>query len=362
MVVVEVQNKVGWITLNRPKVLNSLNGEMVDIIFKALRSFQHDESIALVCIKGAGTKGLCAGGDMKSLYDLKDSNVEEVALRFFSTEYQMDLLLHFYPKPVLVFMDGIVMGGGVGISAGCSHRIVTERTKWAMPEMNIGFFPDVGASYFLNKMPGHTGRYLALTSKIIKAEDVIYAGLADSYVHSSDWSALEAEILSHDWNTSVADQELSELIKKYQVEVTPKDAHTYEVQEKINHHFGYQTMEEIIDSLRSSDGEWEEETRKTLLEKSPISLKVTLKQLQLGKEKSLVDCYKMEMALSMNFMRNEDFYEGVRAVLVDKDRSPKWKFHTLESVTEKKVLDFFEWNNEETLSAFDCLQKRLNHV
>lgn len=332
--------------------------DMVKIIYGALQEWTNDNEVSLVCITGEGTKGLCAGGDMKALYELREKNVQQVALDFFSIEYQMDLLLHHYPKPVLVLMDGIVMGGGVGISAGCSHRIVTENTKWSMPEMNIGFFPDVGASYFLNKMPGQSGRYLALTSSIIKAEDILYTGGADYILKSNTLPKLKEEMLTHDWKDSTAGSQLTELIQQY-METPEAEAPFHLLQEKINQHFGFETLEEILASLEKSEGQWEKETRKILLEKSPLSLKVTLSQLQKGKTMSLSDCFKMEMALSMNFMNNEDFYEGVRSVLVDKDRSPKWKYNVLEHISEDQVASFFAWQNEEIFTAFDLIEKGL---
>lgn len=354
-VLTDVKNRVGWISLNRPKALNSLNVEMVKIIFRQLQKWKNDEDVSLVCITGEGTKGLCAGGDMKALYELRDKNVQQVALEFFSIEYQMDLLIYQYPKPVLVLMDGIVMGGGVGISAGCSHRIVTENTKWSMPEMNIGFFPDVGASYFLGKMPGQSGRYLALTSAIIKAEDVLYTGGADYLVTSSNFPKLKEDILNHHWKQSTVGAELNGLIQQY-TEASAAEAPLQIHQEKINKHFGFDTVEQILASLEKSEGQWEAETRKILLEKSPLSLKVTHSQLQKGKTMSLADCFKMEMALSMNFMENEDFYEGVRSVLVDKDRSPKWKYNVLEQIPEEQVARFFTWQNAEITTAFDQIE------
>jgi enoyl-CoA hydratase len=356
-------NGVGWIKLNRPKVINSLNVEMVKLIYQQLQQWKDDKEVYLVCISGEGKKGLCAGGDMRTLYDLKESNVKEVAFDFFSTEYQMNITIHRYPKPVLVYMDGIVMGGGVGISIGGTHRIVTENTKWSMPEMNIGFYPDVGASYFLNKMPGCIGRYLALTSEIINASDAIYAGVADFYIDSKNWGELEYEILRKTWSSKSVQSELSKLIKKFSKPVNPELSYLAEVEEKINKHFAFDSLEEILSSLKNATNngdKWAEKTIRTLLSKSPISLKVTLHQLKEGKTKSLVDCFKMELALSMNFMDNPDFYEGVRSVLVDKDRSPNWKYHRIEDISEESILNFFKWNEEyDVFTTFDRLDNEM---
>ncbi|NWQ43427.1 enoyl-CoA hydratase/isomerase family protein [Bacillus sp. EB106-08-02-XG196] len=366
-VLTEIVNNVGFIRLNRPKVLNSLNVEMVKIIYEQLQNWQEDPEVAFVCITGEGKKGLCAGGDMRAFYDLKDKNGKEVAAEFFSIEYQMDLMIHRYSKPVLVYMDGIVMGGGVGLSIGGSHRIVTENTKWAMPEMNIGFFPDVGASYFLNQMPGCTGRYLALTSSIMKAEDVLYTGAADYYISSADWPALISEILSKKWTLLGAKTELNNLIEKYYKPCEMNLSSLSFSQEKIKQHFQFDTMEKILASIDYSitmdnDDHWAKEVKEILLSKSPISLKVTLIQLLEGKEKTLADCFKMEFALSMNFMDNDDFYEGVRSVLVDKDRSPKWRYPSLDKLGMGDILSYFRWDrNEEVFIALDKLDDKTIH-
>ncbi|OLO29001.1 hypothetical protein BTR23_16635 [Alkalihalophilus pseudofirmus] len=358
-VLFEVENNVGWIRLNRPNVINSLNAEMVDLLSRQFLEWKDDPTVSLVCVSGEGTKGLCAGGDMRALYDLRDSNVLSLAREFFSKEYSMDIMIHGYPKPVLVNMNGIVMGGGVGISVGASHRIVTEKTKWAMPEMNIGFYPDVGASYFLNQMPGYTGRYLALTSGIIKAADVLYAGAADIYLNSEDWESLTSDIASTDWSTTLVEEKLTTILHKYNQPIDVEHSSLANNQEKINQHFSHNTMEEIVASLETevkNGDEWAKETLDILLSKSPTSLKVTLRQLQQGENQSIVDCFKMEFILGMNFMSLPDFYEGVRAVLVDKDRSPKWNPSRFEDVTEEDVLKFFKWENDnDILKKFDAL-------
>ena len=348
IVISKKENHVGWIMLNRPRVLNSLNADMVKIIYEQLQEWREDDSVALVCISGNGDKGLCAGGDMKRLHDLRNNHVEEEAYQFFSVEYLMDLLIYHYAKPVLVYMNGIVMGGGVGLSYGASHRIVNEKTKWAMPEMNIGFYPDVGASYFLNEMPGNIGKYLALTSQVIRAEDVLYINAADLFIKSENWPKLTEEIIRTSWSGNVQ-AELDRLLANYKDPVDPAVSKLAQEEEKINKHFAYETVEEILASLEK-DAEkgdsWAAKTRKILLQKAPLSLKVTLQQLEKGKNMTLADSFKMEFALSMNFMNNPDFYEGVRSVLVDKDRNPQWKLSKLEDISKEKVLSYFESKEE----------------
>lgn len=343
-VVAELQNGIGWIKLNRPRALNSLNVDMVDTMNEQLKKWKLDDTVSLVCIYGEGEKGLCAGGDMRTLYDLKDKGIEAYANQFFSIEYELDYEIHHYPKPVVVFMDGIVMGGGVGLSIGASHRIVTESSKWAMPEMNIGFFPDVGASYFLNQMPGFVGKYLALTANILQASDVLYIEAADYFIESKDWPKLKEEMMGKRWMTDSVEMELEQLLESFQRPVTLSSSMS-SVQDKIDHHFRFETVEEIISSLQESANqgdEWAGSTMRTLLSKSPTSLKVTLRQIQKGKGQSLRSCFDMERNLALNFMKCHDFYEGVRSVLVDKDRNPKWSPSKLDEVTERQVALFFK--------------------
>jgi enoyl-CoA hydratase/carnithine racemase len=342
-VVCKVVNQVGLITLNRPHVLNSLNLDMVKMINDQLEKWQSDNNVAFVCITGAGEKGLCAGGDMRTFYHLKEPEVTQYANEFFSTEYKMDFQIHEYPKPVLVYMNGIVMGGGVGISIGADIRIVSEKTKWAMPEMNIGFFPDVGASYFLNQFPGNVGRYLALTGAVIKAEDLLYIGAADYYIKSEKWDECYRAIMDQQWQTDSAKETLQKLVNQFASEQSSESA-IARLQNKIDEHFSHEMMEDIINSLKAAvekGDEWAAKTADTILSKPPVSLKVALKQLQKGQDLSLKQCLQMELTLGISFMKNPDFYEGVRAVLVDKDRSPKWNVATLQEINDQQILSYF---------------------
>ncbi|MFE4895062.1 enoyl-CoA hydratase/isomerase family protein [Peribacillus butanolivorans] len=341
-----IDRGVGWLKLNRPQALNALTAEMVESLKTTLDTWRADPKVSLICISGEGTKGLCAGGDMRFFYNQRNANVEEHARRFFTTEYRMDLMIHQYPKPILVYMNGIVMGGGVGLSVGASERIVTEKTKWAMPEMNIGFFPDVGASYFLNKMPGHVGRYLALTGATIQPADVIYVGAANRYMESTRWEEFIYEIQNNNWNLDDARKQICELLDSFcshLVEESPLSA----LQLKIDKHFAYETLEEIVASLgmaADSGDDWASKTKSTIQSKSPTSLKVTLSQLQKGNNQSLTSCFNMELKLSMNFMKNHDFYEGVRSVLVEKDRKPHWRPNSLADVSKEDIGRHFNHN------------------
>jgi enoyl-CoA hydratase len=344
-VLFEVRNQVGWIKLNRPRAINALSLEMVESIEKQLHQWKEDDQVALILLVGEGNKGLCSGGDIGFLYNGRGTDREKTALPFLATEYRMDLAIHQYPKPILVYMNGIVMGGGVGISIGCKHRIVTEKTEWSMPEMNIGFFPDVGASYFFNRMPGYTGRYLALTASIIEAADVLYIKAADRFMPSDRWNDLKRALDEMKWTKGFITEQLNRLLDDFTSSSIPGSS-IAGMQEKIDRHFIFNTMEEIIHSLSlaaEAEDPWAVETIKTLTSKSPTSLKVTLRQLQEGAGKSLEDCFRMELSLGLCFLNTHDFYEGVRAVIVDKDRNPKWSPLTIEELGEEYVSSFFQY-------------------
>ncbi|WP_134701507.1 enoyl-CoA hydratase/isomerase family protein [Ammoniphilus sp. YIM 78166] len=343
-VLAETKGGIGWITLNRPKALNALSYGMVTEIEKLLLAWKEQEDIAVVCLQGAGEKAFCAGGDIRSLYDRRDDRIVEFASPYFQTEYRMDELIYHYPKPILVFMDGLVMGGGVGISYGASHRIITEKTRWAMPEMTIGFFPDVGASYFLNQMPGVYGRYFALTAETILPPDILLVGAADYYVQHEKVEKLKQELQTIDWKSKEPLALVDGLLERYG-EKGPIDSSLEQREAQINQHFSKETVEGIVESLAraaESGDDWAKAQLNTLQDKSPTSLKVTLEQLKRGQGKSLSDCFGMEWKMALNFMQNHDFFEGVRALLVDKDRQPHWKPATLEEVTEEMVAGYFK--------------------
>lgn len=340
-----VENNVGWIELNRAKALNALSYEMVKLMNDQLNAWKQNDDVAMVCLYSSSDRAFCAGGDIRSLYDARETNIDSEARDFFVTEYELDMAIHNYPKPILVYMNGIVMGGGVGISIGGQHRIVTEKTKWAMPEANIGFFPDVGASYFMNQMPGHAGRYLAFTGQMIGASDVLYIGGADRFMESERWDELRKALKETTWTGESMDAQLSELLDCF-TSTAPESSLTL-IQEKIDQHFLFNTAEEIVSSLEKASelGEaWEKEVLDVLKGKSPTSLKVMLHQLIEGKDKDLLDCFKMELALGMNLVKSADFSEGVRAVLVDKDNSPKWNPSSLEEVRMEDVLATFQYD------------------
>ena len=336
---------VAIITLNRPKALNSLSTNMLKPIREKLREWEENNQIRIIILQGAGEKGFCAGGDIKTLYKAQSS---QEALKnaeiFFEEEYQVDMAIYHYPKPIIACLDGIVMGGGVGLTYGASHRIVTERTKWAMPEMNIGFFPDVGAGYFLNKAPGFIGYYLALTASIINAGDVLFANGADHYMTSDKLQDFLERVKKTDWHSKDINTMINQLIGEYS-SISSENSALESLQTVIDQHFSKNVVEEIIKSLDNDPSKFANETKHLLLSKSPSSLKITLQQLIDAREKTLEECFATDLILARNFLRHKDFYEGVRSVVIDKDRNPRYTYQTLEQFTEEDKKKFFHENS-----------------
>jgi len=334
-------NGVATITLNRPKAINSISQKMIEVLHQQLQDWVDDTNVKIIILKGNGPKGFCAGGDIKTLYTAKNNKERfNQAMDFFELEYKTDYLIHQYPKPIVAILDGIVMGGGVGLSYGASHRIVTERTKWAMPEMNIGFFPDVGAAYFLNQAPGKTGYYLALTASTISGTDAIYIKAADYYMESKNIEAFINYVKQSNWHQIENVKHALQLsIQEYKKPISKNKLQNQ--QEQIDRHFSLSTMEEIIQSLESDTSDFASQTMKTILAKSPISLKVTLEQLKRGKGKSIQDCLDTDRKIAKNFMTSNDFYEGVRSVVIDKDHQPHYVYKNLSDVNDRLVESYF---------------------
>src|SRR5690625_105993 len=336
------ENGVATITLNQPKSINALSYNMLLPIKQKLIDWEKDKEVSIVILKGAGSKGFCAGGDIKTLYQARQGQKEmQAAEQFFEEEYETDQLVSQFSKPVIACLDGIVMGGGVGLSYGASHRIVTERTKWAMPEMNIGFFPDVGAAYFLNKAPGHVGRYLALTATILHADGVLYINGADAFIPNERLTDLLNEVEETNWHAVNAEKKLQQIIDTYTAH-PEHDGQIASLQTKIDQHFSYDTVEEIIESLEADTSDFAIKTKEILSSKSPVSLKVTLKQLIEGQGKSLAACLETDLILAKNFMKHGDFFEGVRSVLIDKEQNPQYQYKQLSDVSTALVASFFK--------------------
>ncbi|WDZ80576.1 enoyl-CoA hydratase/isomerase family protein (plasmid) [Ensifer adhaerens] len=319
-VIVERQGAIGRIRLNRTRALNSLNVPMIRLIAAALTEFENDPAVAAVLVTGEGERGLCAGGDIRMIYESGRERPEEGA-QFWREEFVVNSRISGYRKPYIAIMDGIVMGGGVGISAHGSHRIVTERTRLAMPETGIGYFPDVGATWLLPKAPGEFGTYLGLTGRDIGAADAIHARLADSFVTSDKLEVLIADLAA--LPSSAGSAEVDAVLAAHSSEA-PATALQAQFS-LIDRCFAFDTVEEILAALEADGSDFAKETLGLLHSRSALSMKLTLDLLRAGRRSaSLNDCLEREYSATLGMLSNDDFYEGVRAAVIDKDRNPKW--------------------------------------
>jgi enoyl-CoA hydratase len=324
-VLTRIEGKVGRITLNRPQALHALTTKMCQVMTAALLAWRSDPAVDLVLLDHSGERGFCAGGDIRMLAE-SGAGDGKAAREFFFVEYRLNHLLFEYLKPVAVIMDGITMGGGVGLAMPARYRVATEKTTFAMPETGIGLFPDVGGGWFLPRMPGHIGLWLALTGARIKAADCELVGVATDFVESGKITELKAAI--------VADPAAIEtLLTEYEGDAgrPPLAQH----QDEIDRIFGLETLEAILAALKASGSEWANEQLKVLATKSPQTMKVALRQLRLGGEaKTFAENMAMEYRIGARVVQRHDFLEGVRAVIVDKDHAPRWNPPTPEGVSE----------------------------
>ncbi|KAM5448350.1 3-hydroxyisobutyryl-CoA hydrolase [Microsporum audouinii] len=347
-------NGVRLVELNRPKKLNSLNGSMVRKILPRLQEWEKSQLANIVMISGAGTKAFCAGGDVAELAKQNTLGVsgQKKSREFFGQEYQLDHYIATYSKPYVAVLDGITMGGGVGLSVHAPFRIATEHTMFAMPETTIGFFPDVGGSFFLPRLDGEIGTYLALTSERLSGVQAFYAGIATHYLPSSALGNLTnrlSELVFSDYASLNSRLDLiNKTISEYAVSIpTLKEEPMLlagSLRESIDRCFAHSTMEEIISALEKEtvNADWAAKTLKTLAQRSPIALKVTLRQLRVGKNWSISETFQREDQIAGHFMAHPDFVEGVSARLVNKPpTAPVWKHGSLAEVTDADVDEFF---------------------
>ncbi|MDP9836243.1 enoyl-CoA hydratase [Neorhizobium huautlense] len=336
-ILVETSGALGRIILNRPKALNALTLSMVRMIDAALDDFEKDPAIAAVLVEGAGERGLCAGGDIRMLYESGKSGSEDAAT-FWREEYRLNGRIARFPKPYVAILDGITMGGGVGISAHGSHRIATDRLRLAMPETGIGFFPDVGATFLLSRSPGEVGTYLGLTGSIIGPADAIHAGFADVMVPFAGIDILREKLSALPAGADA--HAVSAVI--HALAQTPSAGMLAAHQPLIDRTFAFDTVEDIMVALAREKSAFAAETHATLLTRSPSSLKITLRMLRRAREsESLEDCLNREFSGSMAVLGLADFYEGIRAAVIDKDRKPRWSPAALSDVKDADLAPFF---------------------
>ena len=331
-VLVRVEGRVGRLTLNRPKALHSLTLNMCQLMIDALLAWQDDAGVELVLIDNSGERGFCAGGDIRLLADSAASD-GRAAREFFHLEYRLNELVFRYAKPAAAIIDGVVMGGGVGVSMPARFRVATERTTYAMPETGIGLFPDVGGGWYLPRMPDHIGMWLAMTGARIKAADCELVGVATDYVESNRIEALKAAI--------VADPAAIErLLTEFEGDAGRPTIAAH--QDEIARIFSLDSVEAIFAALKAADTDWAREQLAVLATKSPQTIKVAFRQLHLGaKAKTFAETMAMEYRISSRVVMRPDFTEGVRAVIIDKDNAPRWDPPTLEGVSEALLDEIF---------------------
>lgn len=342
-VLTRVANRTGIITLDRPKALNSLSLDMVRALASTLTAWRDDSTIDAVVLTSTSEKALCAGGDIRFFHDAGTKTPmggSALLEDFFTEEYALNYLIHFYPKPYIALMDGIVMGGGMGIAQGgpeCGLRIVTERTKMAMPEVNIGLFPDVGGSHFLSHAPGRLGHYLGLTGLTIGAADALYVNLADVFIPSGELPALNALI------AATPGSALPGAIRAFAAPFAAQAGESELARERarIDRHFGAGPVAAIMASLAADDAPFAEKALKAMRLRSPLLMCVTLDMLERARAMDVAGCLRMERSLVRRTFEHGEVLEGVRALVIDKDNAPRWNPATLDEVTPEMVAQFF---------------------
>jgi len=350
--------RLGVATLNAPQALNALSLEMLDLLTSQLRLWAQDTGIALVILQGAGDKAFCAGGDLRSLYQSMRANegkeawANEYARRFFEHEYRLDYQLHTYPKPVLCWGHGVVMGGGVGLMMGASHRVVSEFSRLAMPEITIGLFPDVGASWFLNNMQGRMGLFLALTGAELSIDDAFYAGLADFRLNHADWPVFMESLLKQPWAGN--EQELPPrsindgLLRRALIAMEPRAPlapgrlrrHSFLINSVSSGNHLEEIYEEIA-ALKNHEDRWLARAANTMLAGSPGSARLAFFLQHRLRLRALPDVFRVEYVVALACTAHGDLAEGIRALLIDKDKNPRWNPPTVALATNEWAEKFF---------------------
>ena len=333
-IITDVTGNLGLITLNRPKALNALTTAMCEAITKTLVEWETDENIGAVLIEGAGDRAFCAGGDVVMLHDSGKKDGKE-AENFWRIEYALNELIQRYTKPYISLIDGIVMGGGVGLSVHGRHRIAGDNTLFAMPETGIGYFPDVGGTYFLPRLGMSVGMWLGLTGARIKTDDVCTIGIANSYIPSAKHEAFKTALGKAKLDGS--DEAVLAVMDKFVKEPKGKSELPSEVAL-----FHRDSVDEILEALDGMETEWATEQAENMRAKSPLSMVATHASLLKGAQLTFREAMEQELDLSLNFLATQDFYEGIRSQLIDKDRNPKWSHASASKVTKTQSERLFK--------------------
>ncbi len=320
---------LGHITLNRPKALNALTHEMCASILRQLHEWAREPLVNAVLIDAVPGRAFCAGGDLRAIYESGRKD-DGTAQAFFTTEYRMNAAVKHFPKPYVALIDGIAMGGGVGVSVHGSHRVASENALFSMPETGIGLYPDVGGSYFLPRLPGELGMYLALTGARIGPADMIYSGVATHFIPAAKFAAIVPRL--------AAGEPVNQLLDSLKEHPGPPPlAHRRAAIDRV---FSASSMETLMQGL-GAEGAWGQETASLLRERSPTSLKLTFRQMREGKNLDFDSCMRMEYRMTSRALKGHDFYEGVRVTLIDKGKRPNWQPPTLEAVSDAAIAPFF---------------------
>lgn len=321
---------LGQIELNRPRALNALTLGMIRAIAPVLSDWAGEDAVKAVVIKGAGDKAFCAGGDVRAVWQAHRDGDAALPAAFFREEYRLNRMIHRFPKPYIALIDGVTMGGGMGLSVHGSHRVASERSLLAMPETAIGLFPDVGAGWFLNRCPGKIGLYLALTGARLSGADILASGLATHFVPSDKFAALQALLRAADWDSGPAGAVADDAIDGLAID--PGPAPLAARAQVIDACFGADGVEAILAALEADGSDFARETAATLATRSPTSLKLAFAHLRRAHGKSLENVLVDDYRLSQACVAGHDYHEGVRAVLIDKDHAPKWRPASLAEV------------------------------
>lgn len=328
----EIRNGVGYLTLNRPAALNTINISMVRDMHAALTQWEQNSSVKAVVVTGHGGKAFCAGGDVRRVHECITQGLQEYH-EFFKEEFSLNEYIYTYPKPYIAMMNGIVMGGGMGISQGAAFRIVNETTRIAMPETAIGYFPDVGASYFLTRDNTSIAKYLGLSGKNLNHKDALFCKLADWTLPQEKWTTFLSRLESIDGDSIAMKHSIQALLTELG---GSKDFESSVINDQISlieEIFSESTLQSIFQALeKKSDHPWAQETKSNMMRNSPLAMAATLQLLTQGEKLNLSDCFSIELELTKHWLTKGEFAEGVRAALIDKDKNPKWKYSILDVV------------------------------
>ena len=337
-IIFERHGGLGIVRLNRPKALNTLSLGMYRRFAPQLVAWGEDPAVHAIVVMGKGGRAFCAGGDVRAIYDVRhtpDNNTVD----FFREEYSLIAHVHRFSKPYIALMDGVVMGGGAGISVNGSHRVATEKTLFAMPEVQIGLFPDVGASRFLNLCPGRLGLYLALTGRRIGAADALYAKFATHHVASDRLAALVDALATTVWQAGEARAQVDATLARFTAD--PGASSLAAIQPDVDRVFAAPSVEAIMAALARETVDWAKHAHTAMTRASPSSLKITFRQLALGRGMSVEAALTLEYRLTRHVLAGHDFFEGIRATLVDKDHAPRWRPDSLAKVADGDVDHYF---------------------